>query len=55
MRERIEGFELRPGAGYTAFDAEVEAFPVCYKHYFGEAMPGDNLTPFVPANLKLAR
>ncbi|WP_025244455.1 methionine synthase [Candidatus Sodalis pierantonius] len=48
VRERIEGFEPRPGAGYAAFDAEVEAFPEYYKHYFGEAMLGGNLTPFVP-------
>lgn len=48
VRDRIAGFEPRPGQGYAAFDAEVEAFPEYYKHYFGEAMLGGNLVPFVP-------
>lgn len=48
VRERIQGFEPRPGVGYAAFDAEVAAFPEYYQHYFGEAMLGGNLVPFVP-------
>ncbi|WP_034912367.1 methionine synthase [Erwinia sp. 9145] len=48
VRDRISGFEPRPGQGYAAFDAEVEAFPEYYQHYFGEAMLGGNLVPFVP-------
>ncbi|OWT72889.1 MULTISPECIES: cobalamin-independent methionine synthase II family protein [unclassified Achromobacter] len=48
VRERIQGFEPRPGAGYAAFDAEVEAFPEYYKEYFGSAMLGGNILPFVP-------
>jgi len=48
VRDRISGFEPRPGQGYAAFDAEVEAFPEYYQQYFGEAMLGGNLVPFVP-------
>lgn len=48
VRERIQGFEPRPGAGYAAFDAEVEAFPEYYQQYFGSAMLGGNILPFVP-------
>lgn len=48
VRDRMTGFSPRPGQGYAAFDAEVEAFPEYYKNYFGEAMLGGNLVPFVP-------
>nr|WP_255557076.1 methionine synthase [Sodalis sp. dw_96] len=48
VRDRISGFEPRPGEGYPAFEAEVEAFPEYYKEYFGTAMLGGNLVPFVP-------
>ncbi|PIJ50264.1 methionine synthase [Erwinia sp. OLTSP20] len=48
VRDRMTGFSPRPGQRYTAFDAEVEAFPEYYQHYFGEAMLGGNLVPFVP-------
>ncbi|NDL63234.1 cobalamin-independent methionine synthase II family protein [Acerihabitans arboris] len=48
VRDRISGFEPRPGMGYSAFDAEVEAFPEYYREYFGAAMLGGNLVPFVP-------
>ena len=48
VRDRMAGFEPRPGQGYAAFDAEVNAFPEYYKQYFGEAMLGGNLVPFVP-------
>lgn len=48
VRDRMSGFEPRPGQGYAAFDAEVNAFPEYYKQYFGEAMLGGNLVPFVP-------
>ncbi len=48
VRDRISGFEPRPGAGYAAFEAEVEAFPEYYSEYFGKAMLGGNLVPFVP-------
>ncbi len=48
VRDRMSGFSPRPGQGYAAFDAEVNAFPEYYQHYFGEAMLGGNLVPFVP-------
>lgn len=48
VRDRMSGFSPRPGQKYAAFDAEVEAFPEYYRHYFGEAMLGGNLVPFVP-------
>lgn len=48
VRDRMSGFEARPGQGYSAFDAEVHAFPEYYKQYFGEAMLGGNLVPFAP-------
>lgn len=48
VRDRMTGFSPRPGQRYAAFDAEVEAFPEYYQHYFGEAMLGGNLVPFVP-------
>ncbi|WP_413738228.1 cobalamin-independent methionine synthase II family protein [Sodalis sp. RH21] len=48
VRDRMSGFSPRPGQRYAAFDAEVEAFPEYYQHYFGAAMLGGNLVPFVP-------
>jgi 5-methyltetrahydropteroyltriglutamate--homocysteine methyltransferase len=48
VRERLAGFELKPGAGPTPFAAEVDAFPEYYKQYFGRAMMGGSIAPMVP-------
>jgi 5-methyltetrahydropteroyltriglutamate--homocysteine methyltransferase len=47
-RERLHGFEGRPGQRRTAFDAEVAAFPDYYEQYFKEAMMGGAIVPVVP-------
>ena len=47
-RERLEGFEPRPGAKTSVFTAEVSAFPEYYAQYFKEAMLGGTITPLVP-------
>ena len=48
VRERLEGFEPRPGMKVPFFDAEVKAFPEYYKDYFGRAMMGGSVSPAVP-------
>src|SRR6185312_6254966 len=40
VRERLEGFEERPGLKSEKFQAEVSAFPEYYEQYFKEAMLG---------------
>lgn len=40
VRERLEGFEPRKGAGPKPFAAEVDAFPEYYEDYFARAMGG---------------
>jgi 5-methyltetrahydropteroyltriglutamate--homocysteine methyltransferase len=48
IRERLEGFEPRPGAGGNKFAAEVAAFPEYYEQYFKRAMLGGSVVPAVP-------
>ena len=48
VRERLEGFEARPGQRMKLFPAEVAAFPEYYEKYFKEAMAGGAVAPFVP-------
>ena len=48
VRERLEGFEPRPGARRQAFELEVRAFPEYYAEYFGRAMFGGTLVPMTP-------
>jgi 5-methyltetrahydropteroyltriglutamate--homocysteine methyltransferase len=48
VRERLSGFEPRPGQGPKLFAAEVEAFPEYYEQYFGRAMLGAGIAPLLP-------
>jgi len=48
VRERLAGFEDRPGQRPSSFTAEVEAFPEYYEQYFSHAMLGGALAPPVP-------
>lgn len=48
VRERLEGFEARPGEKRKIFPAEVAAFPEYYEKYFREAMMGGAVAPVVP-------
>jgi 5-methyltetrahydropteroyltriglutamate--homocysteine methyltransferase len=48
VRERLEGFEARPGGKVKSFRAEVSAFPEYYEQYFREAMFGGALMPHAP-------
>ncbi len=48
VKERLAGFEPKPGAGFTLFEAEVAAFPEYYKQYFSQAMLGGSVAPMVP-------
>lgn len=48
VRERLEGFEARPGAKIGLFAAEVAAFPEYYEQYFKTAMFGGGVTPPAP-------
>ncbi|OGA52047.1 MAG: methionine synthase [Betaproteobacteria bacterium RIFCSPLOWO2_12_FULL_63_13] len=48
VRERLGGFEARPGAGRKLFAAEVAAFPEYYAEYFKQAMIGGAIAPTVP-------
>ena len=48
IRDRLEGFEPRPGAGGNKFAAEVAAFPEYYEQYFRRAMLGGSVVPSVP-------
>ncbi len=48
IRDRLEGFEPRPGAGGNKFAAEVNAFPEYYEQYFKRAMLGGSVVPAVP-------
>ncbi len=48
VRDRLEGFEPRPGAGGNKFAAEVAAFPEYYEQYFKRAMLGGSVVPSVP-------
>lgn len=48
VRERLEGFEPRPGKGPALFAAERTAFPDYYEDYFKRAMLGGSVAPIVP-------
>lgn len=48
VRERLKGFEARPGMKVPFFEAEVAAFPEYYKDYFARAMGGGGVAPMVP-------
>ncbi|HEY3929420.1 MAG TPA: cobalamin-independent methionine synthase II family protein [Candidatus Koribacter sp.] len=48
VRERLEGFEERPGMRSEKFQAEVSAFPEYYEQYFKEAMLGGAVVPAAP-------
>ncbi len=48
VNERLAGFEPKPGPRPAMFQAEVEAFPDYYKHYFSTAMLGGTIAPLVP-------
>ena len=48
VRERLTGFEPRPGARPTPFAAEVSAFPEYYEQYMSRAMLGGSVAPIVP-------
>jgi 5-methyltetrahydropteroyltriglutamate--homocysteine methyltransferase len=48
IRERLDGFEPRPGARFPRFVAEVEAFPEYYQQYMGQAMLAGAVAPVIP-------
>ena len=48
VRERLDGFEPRPGANFPRFTAETEAFPEYYAEYMGHAMTGAAVVPIIP-------
>lgn len=48
VKERLEGFEPRPGLKQHFFEAERKAFPEYYEEYFKRAMTGGSVTPLVP-------
>ena len=48
IRERLEGFEPRPGLKVKRFPQEVAAFPEYYEQYFKQAMMGGALVAFAP-------
>ena len=48
IRERLEGFESRPGQKQVSFAKEVSAFPEYYAQYFQQAMMGGAVVPAVP-------
>ena len=48
VRDRLTGFEPRPGKGPKKFRTEIEAFPEYYEAYFKRAMTGGAVAPIVP-------
>jgi 5-methyltetrahydropteroyltriglutamate--homocysteine methyltransferase len=48
VKERLAGFEPRPGKKVPFFDAERQAFPEYYQEYFARAMTGSSIAPVVP-------
>jgi 5-methyltetrahydropteroyltriglutamate--homocysteine methyltransferase len=48
VKERLSGFEARPGTKRSFFDAERQSFPEYYKDYFARAMTGGAVAPVVP-------
>ena len=48
VRERLEGFESRPGMKVQLFQQEVAAFPEYYEQYFKRAMMGGAVVSLAP-------
>lgn len=48
IRERLDGFESRPGVKIQSFQKEVAAFPEYYEEYFKHAMMGGAIVSFAP-------
>ena len=48
VRERLEGFESRPGLKPKLFQKEIAAFPEYYEQYFKQAMMGGAIVPLAP-------
>lgn len=48
IRDRLAGFEARPGQKLKLFEKEVAAFPEYYEQYFKEAMLGGAIVPLMP-------
>ncbi len=48
VRERLEGFESRPGMKVQLFQQEVAAFPEYYEQYFKRAMLGGAVVSLAP-------
>ena len=48
IRERLEGFESRPGQKQVSFAKEMAAFPEYYADYFQQAMMGGAVVPSSP-------
>jgi 5-methyltetrahydropteroyltriglutamate--homocysteine methyltransferase len=48
VRERMDGFEPKPGRKLSLFKAEMASFPEYYAQYFKDAMLGGTVMPFVP-------
>ncbi len=48
IRERLDGFEARPGQKLLIFEKEIAAFPEYYAQYFKDAMMGGAIVPIVP-------
>jgi 5-methyltetrahydropteroyltriglutamate--homocysteine methyltransferase len=48
IRERLDGFEPRPGLKVKRFPKEVAAFPEYYEQYFKQAMLGGAIVSFAP-------
>lgn len=48
IRQRLDGFETRPGQKMQLFEAEVAAFPEYYADYFKQAMMGGAIVTLVP-------
>jgi 5-methyltetrahydropteroyltriglutamate--homocysteine methyltransferase len=48
VKERLAGFEPRPGKGPVLFAAERAAFPEYYEDYFKRAMLGAGVAPMAP-------
>ena len=48
VRERLDGFELRPELKLKLFEQEVAAFPEYYRQYFKQAMMGGAIVSLAP-------
>jgi len=48
VRERLDGFESRPGLKVNLFQKEIAAFPEYYAQYFKQAMMGGAIVALAP-------